>query len=136
MYAYAANNPIKYTDPTGRNSETKYSWIYKKGFREINDNGTGTNKSDDIIVEESLSKIPLEKSEKKFDTLQEALKDAGEKASDLTFKRAGPPSEYHTTDDGIIYIEVNIFFNLYPNGDGSTNEMYEVNRWEIIEEQE
>ena len=136
LYAYAANNPIKYTDPTGRNSETKYSWIYKKGFREINDNGTGTNKSDDIIVEESLSKIPLEKSEKKFDTLQEALKDAGEKASDLTFKRAGPPSEYHTTDDGIIYIEVNIFFNLYPNGNGSTNEMYEVNRWEIIEEQE
>ena len=127
---------MKYLDPDGREDETSYSWIWVKGYRVKNDNGTGSNKTDDIIVSETMRYKLHKKSVKTFDSYYEAYLDAQDSASNYSFDNSGPPIEYHfdENDENNNYLEINIFKGSSPQGDGSTNDSYEVNRWIIVEE--
>ena len=138
LFAYAANNPVHYIDPDGREAGSTYSWVWLKGFRVTNDNGTGTDKTDDRVISERISEKPYKKSDDIFDSYEDAYNDAQDSASDYSFDRTGPSIEYHfdENDESNNYLEINIFTGLSPQGDGSTNESYEVNRWVIVEEQE
>lgn len=110
-----------------------YSWVWLKGVRTINDNGTGQDKNDDRLVSEEFG---IYKKSEKFDSYYEAFKEAEKVASDYSYRRTGPPPQYYYDkfDEKKNYIEVNIFINLFPVGNGTTNENYEANRWMIIKE--
>ncbi len=138
LYAYAANNPLRYIDPDGRETKKTYSWVWLKGFRTTNDNGTGRNINDDKIVYEKINSAPFDISETKFDSYDEAYRDAQKSANEYSDKRVGPPIKYNFDENNIDnnYMEVNLFIDLSPQGDGSTNEFYEVNRWIIVEEEQ
>ena len=138
MYHYAGNNPVRYIDPDGRETKKTYSWVWLKGFRTTNDNGTGRNINDDKIVYEKINSAPFDISGTKFDSYDEAYRDAQKSANEYSDKRTGPPIKYNFDENNIDnnYMEVNLFIDLSPQGDGSTNEFYEVNRWIIVEEEQ
>jgi RHS repeat-associated protein len=138
LFHYAGNCPIRYIDPDGRELRKCYLWVWLKGFRIVNDNGTGSDKTDDRIVAERIAPKPYSKSETSFESYDEACRDAQDHANEYSFEVTGPSIEYHfdENDEDNNYFEINILTNLAPNGDGSTNESYEVNRWVIIEEEQ
>ena len=134
-FSYCNGDPVNFVDLWGLEvGDSSYSWEWHKGYRVINDNGTGPDKTDDRVVTEMIDKNPFKTSES-FDSYDEAYEDAQETASKYSFDRTGPVIDYHFDENNSNnnYFEVNIYLNGVPQGNGSTNDSYEVNRWIIKE---